>query len=100
MRRDDVTILIDRLKAIYGEKYRPYGTSETEDEGTGFRITDIAATFSVVCVGDTPVGKYDVQIESYPPGDYLYTDELDLDSLLQLVEVFRRPVDAWPVNSR
>ena len=100
MRRDDVTILIGELKKRYTDKYVAYGTFEQEEEGTGFRITDIPATFSVLCFGATPIGRYDCQIESYPPGEYLYTVETDLSSLLALIEVYRRPMNEWPVNSK
>ncbi|EGM70789.1 hypothetical protein [Shewanella sp. HN-41] len=95
MRRDDVPVLIRRLKERYGEKYELYGSSENEQEGTGFRINNIPATFSVLCFGDIPIGRYDFQIESYPPGDYLYTGEKNLSGLLELIERYREPMDEW-----
>jgi hypothetical protein len=77
--------LIACLRRKYGETYVPYGTSENEEQGTGFRITGIDATFSALCLADTPTGFYDFQIESYPPGDYVYTDEVNLADILSLV---------------
>ena len=56
--------LIERLKLVYGAAYTPYGTSEHEEDGTGFRVEGIGATFSVVWSAE---GKYDAQVESYPP---------------------------------
>ena len=96
MRREITTKLIERLKSNYPDTFLPYGTSDEEEEGTGFRIADIPATFSVLSYGDIPSDKFDVQIESYPPGNYLYNDEIGLDSFLQLIEIYRKPMNQWP----
>lgn len=90
--------LIAKLKRVFGESYVPYGTSDEEERGTGFRIAGIEATFSALCLEETPKGMYDIQIESYPPGDYIYNDIIDLDSFLALIEKYRAPLNAWPVN--
>ena len=90
--------LIVSLKRKYGESYVPYGTSDEEVEGTGFRIAGIEATFSALCLAETLEGKYDIQIESYPPGDYLYNDVLDLGAFMSLIEQFRAPLNDWPIN--
>lgn len=92
----EISALIDELRSRYGTSYVPYGTSDDEENGTGFRIKDIAATFSALCLDDTPHGKYDIQIESYPPGDYIYTDIVTLDHLLALIEKYREPFEHWP----
>jgi hypothetical protein len=38
----------------------------------------------------------DIQIESYPPGDYLYTDVMSVEDFLALIEKYRRPAVHWP----
>ncbi len=98
-RHPDITALIEALRTSYGASFAPYGTSDEEENGTGFRIRDIAATFSAACPENTPPGHYDVQIESYPPGDYIYTDIMCLGDLLRLVEKYRQPVENWPVTA-
>lgn len=102
MRRPEVVQLIELLKQEYGQSYLPYGTCDDEEEGTGFRIAGIEATFSVMWLEETPSGMFDVQIESYPPGDYLYTDAIEIDGMLSLVEKYWAPLATWPayVKSR
>lgn len=97
--RSEIAVLIEVVRSRYGASYAPYGTSDEEQNGTGFRIKDIPATFSALCSEDTPHGQYDIQIESYPPGDYIYTDIVTLDQLLSLVERFRKPIEYWPTNN-
>ena len=97
MKRKIVTDLIAKIKEEYGDRYTPYGTHEDEEEGTGFRLTDIPATFSVLSFGETPQNVLDIQIESYPPGDYLYNDELTLNKFMDLIEQYRKPQDQWPL---
>jgi len=98
MKHPGIVELVASLKRKYGESYAPYGTSDEEEEGTGFRIAGIEATFSALCLAKTPKGKYDIQIESYPPGDYLYNDVLDLDAFLSLIEQYRASLNVWPTN--
>ena len=81
---------------MYGPEYVPYGTAEEESEGTGFRLTSIPATFSVLSFGDIPPDILDYQIESYPPGDYLKAGQAGLDEFLSLIEKYKRPVSEWP----
>ncbi len=96
MRHPQIVELVTKLKRIYGELYVPYGTSDEEEEGTGFRISGIEATFSALCLEGTPEGMYDIQIESYPPGDYLYNVVINLDGFLSLIEKYRAHTDVWP----
>ena len=98
MKHPLIAELIAALEETYGGSYLPYGTSEQEENGTGFRIVGIEATFSVVCLYDTPTGKFDVQIESFPPGDYLFNDVLNLKQLMSLIETYRAPFSAWPIS--
>ncbi len=95
---DSSVELIASLKRKYGESYIPYGTSDEEEEGTGFRIAGVEATFSALCLEKAPKGMYDIQIESYPPGDYLHNDVVDLNGFLSLIEKYRAPLNVWPVN--
>ena len=97
MRREIISKLIEYLKTEY-TSYVPYGTFEDEEEGTGFRITEIPATFSVLSFGDTPENILDVQVESYPPGNYLNNVELEFDDFIQLIEMYRQPMSNWPVG--
>jgi hypothetical protein len=91
-----VSTLIARLKQAYGQSFVPYGTSDEESEGTGFRIIGIEATFSVMCTEDVPTDMLDIQIESYPPGDYIFTDVVTLEGLMALIENYRGPMETWP----
>jgi hypothetical protein len=91
-----VSTLIARLERAHGKSYVPYGTSDDEAEGTGFRITGIEVTFSVMCTEDVPAGLYDIQIESSPPGDYLFMDVVTLEAFMTLIEKYRGPRETWP----
>lgn len=73
---------------MYGpDKVRPYGTDPSEEHGTGFTIAGIPATFSVhTQEGRLPPGMYDVQIESMPPGDYVWSEVVSLPRFLELIE--------------
>lgn len=94
----EIAVLIGAVRSRHGASYAPYGTSDEEENGTGFRIQDIPATFSALYLESTPYAQYDIQIESYPPGDYIYTDIVTLDQLMSLVERFRKPIEYWPAN--
>ena len=98
MKHPCIVELIACLGRKYGETYVPYGTSENEERGTGFRITGIEATFSALCLTDTPSGFYDIQIESYPPGDYVYIGRVNLADILSLVRKCKATMNDWPVN--
>ena len=98
MTSKSVDILLNAIKSVYGKaKIHPYGTSPEEEHGTGFRIKGVPATFSVLTLeGSLPEGRYDIQIESYPPGEYVYADEVDLNEFLLLVEKICGPESNWP----
>jgi hypothetical protein len=89
------------LQAVYAEfgqsVIRPYGTYPAEQYGTGFQIAGVQPTFSALTLdGSLPEGQYDIQIESYPPGDYLYTDIVALDQFIELVRLTSGPQAFWP----
>ena len=46
--------------------------------------------------GKLPSGRYDIQIEGLPPGNYVYTAEVDLDAFLELVARMLGREDQWP----
>lgn len=90
-----VEVLLVALRSRYGDRLIPYGTSAGEEHGTGFRLRDVPATFSVLTLdGTLPYRRFDVQIESYPPGDYVWADEYNLDEFLKVVANVER--DVWP----
>lgn len=92
--------LVDILKNKYGtENLTPYGTSSLEEEnrdpeedphGIGFLIKGVQATFSVHTEeGILLDGVYNVQIESDPPGEELFTGILTLNELLLFIQRIR-----------
>jgi hypothetical protein len=85
------------LNTTYRGRVRPYGTSSAEEHGTGFQLAGVDATFSVLTHGGSlPPGRYDVQIESDPPGNFLYTAEHSMTELLELIERIDR--GEWPTT--
>jgi hypothetical protein len=98
MQRAAISSLISKLKETYGDAYTPHRTSEDEEDGTGFRIAGIAATFSVLCDDEVPAGQYDVRVEADPADDYAYNGIVSLDELFQLIEKYRAPRESWPVE--
>ena len=95
MKHPEIAQLLGELHARYAEAVIPYGTSDAEEDGTGFRIEGIPATFSAILPAGIRPGRYDIQIESFPPGAYIYQDEVDLAEFLRLVEEYRRPAAEW-----
>ena len=98
-----VTFLLKRLRETFGfNNVLPYGTYPDEEDSTGFRIRGIPATFSALTFSDNPGkqlphGRYDIQIESFPPGYYIYSDEVDLNDFFILIK--RIAKDDWPQMS-
>jgi hypothetical protein len=93
-----IKLLLAEIRSRYGDRSLSfYGTSEDEHDGTCFRITGIPMTFSVhTRAGTLPEGHYDVQIEGTPPGDYLYTNVVNLDTFIKLVSAYAGPQHEWP----
>jgi hypothetical protein len=98
MKSKSINLLLNAIKSVYGKaKIQPYGTSPEEKHGTGFRIKGVPAIFSVLTLeGAFPEGRYDIQIESDPPGNYVYAKEVDLNEFLLLVERICGPESNWP----
>ncbi len=98
MKNPTVAKLLELLKRKYGANVIPYGTSDAEEDGTGFQIKGIRATFSVAVPQgmDLSPGKVSVQIESDPPGEYILEVDEAVDELLERIEEYRKPRDEWP----
>ncbi len=97
MRSLTIQKLIDVVENAYGPVML-YGSDPSEKHGTCFRITGVPVTFSVhTQEGRLPSSEYDIQIEGVPPGDYIYTAVVTLDTFLELVARIRSPVDQWPL---
>lgn len=97
MQDTSIEHLRDELNRRYAERLKPYGWAPSETHGFAFTIDKIAAVFSAIASeGSLPPNRFDVQIESLPPGDYIYTAELALDELLEVIEVISGPRVKWP----
>ena len=89
--RQIITDLTSHLKEKYGDEYILHGSDESE--GIGFRIKSIATSFSALSFGDILENKSNFQVESFPPGDYMFTGEITLKKFTNLIELFRAPQD-------
>jgi hypothetical protein len=96
MRSHEIQKLIDAVEVEYGT-VTLYGSTVREEHGTCFKIKDVHATFSVnTNDGELPSDHYDIQIESQPAGDYIYTATVSLDGFLVLVKMMLDSMDKWP----
>jgi hypothetical protein len=93
-----IETVLSRFRATYGaDAIALYGALPDEEHGTCFTVHGIPATFSVHTQdGGLHDGRYDVQIESQPPGDYVFTAIVALDRLLELATLVSGPRDLWP----
>ena len=99
MRSRKIQKLIDVVETVYGS-VTLYGSDPSEVHGTCFKIPGVRATFSVhTQEGNLPSDQYDIQIEGVPPGDYIYTSVVSLDTFLKLIERVRGPENQWPLMS-
>lgn len=98
MKSPAIRELIARVSAtVAPAAVSAYGTGDEETHGLGFTISGVPATFSVhTHDGNLPARMYDIQIESSPPGDYVYTSVVELDDLLLLVS--RVAAGDWPAQ--
>ena len=97
MQDQSINHLRAELKRRYSTRLRPYGSSPEEEHGLGFVIEGIPAVFSAITLdGTLEENRFDVQIESCPPGDYIFTGQVELAELLELIDVFTRPRSEWP----
>ncbi len=96
MQNREVQKLIDAVEAVHGP-VALYGSNLSGEHSTCFKIAGARAMFSVhTQEGNLPSDQYDVQIEGVPPGDYVYTSVVSLDTCLKRVERMRGPEDQWP----
>jgi hypothetical protein len=95
--------LLSELCKTYPDAITPYGGAfeHAEDEhGLGWRLEGAPVTFSAITLDSTlPAETYDVQIESDPPGEYLFIGRYSLAELRQLVGRYFGPEAEWPTNS-
>jgi hypothetical protein len=97
MRSREIQRLVDAVESIHGS-VKPYASERTEEHGTCFTIAGVPVTFSVITLeGTLPSGRYDVQIEGSPPGDYLYASAVSLEEFLELVARMSGRKERWPV---
>lgn len=100
MQDHSVQNLLALLDRHYSDRVKPYGSSGEEEHGLGFTIDGIPATFSAITLdASLPLNRYDVQVESVSPGEYLYTAQISLEEFHILIELFAGPADQWPSNA-
>jgi hypothetical protein len=94
----EIEKLIVAVEAVHGP-VTLYGSDPSEEHGTCFRIPGAPATLSAHTQdGRLPSGRYDIQIESVPPGEYIHTSVVSLEELLTLIDRLRGPRVHWPGN--
>ena len=98
MKVSSIEELLTEFRVRYGSNALVlYADSDEDPYGTSFMLQGIPATFSVITRdGTLPDGQYDIQIESYPPGDYIFTSIVSLEKFLQLVHLMVGPPERWP----
>ena len=82
------------LKNYEGLEY--YGSSRNEEHGVCFMLQDKKVTFSVSTLGGSLVDTYDIQVEGIPVGEYVYTEEVTIPNLIQLIDTFSKAESLWP----
>ena len=100
---ESIRNLLRALHESYPGTTKPYGCafeSAEEEHGLGWRLEGAPVVFSAITFdGKLTADTYDVQIESYPPGEYLFTGQYSLAELLQLVRRYFGPEVEWPSKS-
>jgi hypothetical protein len=101
MKSKPIELLLHSVRDVYGpSSVRPCADSDDDQFGTSFTVIGIEATFSVLTrEGTLPDGHYDIQIESYPPGDYIYTDVVSLRTFMELLRSIAGPTKDWPTQT-
>lgn len=97
MKNGSINALLERLDKSFGEGFIVQNRNSAEEvHGAYFRLNGIPVSVSVLTDdGRLPFGRYDIQIESVPPGDYVFCDEVALDEFVGLIERFTNPPDTW-----
>ena len=96
MRSAELQNLNDAVESRFG-RTTPYGGDAEDGHGIGFTLEGARATFSVhTQEGTLPLAMFDVQIESNPPGDYIFNDVVTLEAFLSLVAKVHGPIGQWP----
>ena len=94
---EEIEELLQEIRGIYGShSVESYGDCD-DPTSAGFRVREIPATFAVIVGDRLPARHFNVQIESSPPGDYLYHDPaMSYWEFLELVGRFSGPRSTWP----
>lgn len=96
---EDIEELLDGVRELYGaNSIESYGNWD-DAQSVGFRIRGIPATFSVITRESLPEKHYNIQIEWYPPQDFVYlyhNRAIPLWEFLKLLKSFSGPIDTWP----
>lgn len=95
MHSDEIQALLIAVNRTFGS-FEYYGSSPEEVHGVCFKLKGINATFSASTLDGGLKKTYDVQIEGIPPGDYVFTAELQLSDFMLLIEKFKQPISMWP----
>lgn len=100
MQSQAIKTLRRAVAEVYGlNSVSLYGATEDEDHGTAFTVAGIPATFSAHTQDDTLLdGHYDIQIESLPPGDCIYTGVVSQQEFMRLIAQVAGPSEGWPVR--
>jgi hypothetical protein len=71
-----------------------------DDRGSNGPVVlwDLAGLPGQELVQQLPEGQYDVQIESAPPGDYLFTAVVSLEEFMALLRAVSGPKNTWPAS--
>ena len=98
---EDLEELLSAIRETYGaHSIEPYGDWD-DPRSVGFRVRGIPATFSLIAEDRLPERHYSVQIESYPPMDYLYIARaVSLYGFLELLTLISGPRNNWPEMTR
>jgi len=72
--------------------------SESDPHSLWFRLNSVAATISIhTQEGSLPPTILDVQVEGLPPGEYLLTDVVSVQTLFAFIcRIASSPEEKWP----
>lgn len=95
MRSKKIQKLIEIVSKAYGN-VELYGSTVEEEHGTCFKLAGIPAIFSLHTQDGELESSYDVQIEGIPAGNYVYTTEVSLEGLMDLLKKYELHESQWP----
>ncbi len=95
MHSRSVQSVIDSVVSEFG-KIEYYGSSENEEHGACFKLTDINVTFSISTLDASLTDTIDVQVEGIPAGDYVFTTETTQQKFIELISKYKGLETQWP----